>query len=105
MPIAPTAALAGAALVGGGLALGGAAALGRLGAKTTIQEVTQTPVSSASNASFAPSSRALTIEEVYRRAAPGVVQITATSVQTQTDPFGFFPPTTHVATALGSGFV
>jgi len=105
MPIAPTAALAGAALVGGGVALGGAAALGRLGSKTTIQEVTQTQVSSASNAAFAPSDRALTIEQVYKRAAPGVVQITATSVQKQTDPYGFFPPTTHVAKALGSGFV
>src|SRR5207237_8735370 len=49
--------------------------------------------------------RELTIEQIYRRDAPGVVEITATSVQTQQDPFGFFPPTTETQKALGSGFV
>jgi S1-C subfamily serine protease len=92
-------------LLGAGLALGGAAALGRLGATTTVQQVAAAPVTSTSNASFATPSRVLSIGEIYKRDAPGVVQITATSMQTQTDPFGFFPPTTHIARALGSGFV
>jgi S1-C subfamily serine protease len=104
-PVARAAGLVGVALLGAGLALGGAAALGHLGATTTIQEVAAAPDRSAANASFATQSHALTAEQVYKRAAPGVVQITATSVQTQTDPFGFFPPTTHTARALGSGFV
>jgi S1-C subfamily serine protease len=55
----------------------------------------------------APSAKGgLTNEEIYTRDAPGVVQITATStVQTQTDPFGFLPPTSQTEQALGSGFV
>jgi S1-C subfamily serine protease len=93
------------ALLGGGLALAGAAALGRLGTKTTIQQIAAPVDPGEANASLAASSHAQTIEEIYKSAAPGVVQITATTVQTQTDPFGFFPPTTQTAQALGSGFV
>jgi S1-C subfamily serine protease len=104
-PVVRAAGLLLAAFVGAGLALGGAAALGRLGATTTVQEEAPAPAASTANASFATSARALTVEQIYRRAAPGVVQITATSTRTQTDPFGFFPPTTHTAKALGSGFV
>ncbi len=103
--IARAAGLVAAAAVGGGVALGIAAAFGRLGSKTTIKQVTEAPADPTANASFATPTGALSVEQIYRRAAPGVVQITATTVQTQTDPFGFFPPTTHVAKALGSGFV
>ncbi len=103
--IARAAGLVAAAAVGGGVALGIAAAFGRLGSKTTIKQVTEAPADPTANASFATPAGALSVEQIYRRAAPGVVQITATTVQTQTDPFGFFPPTTHVAKALGSGFV
>ena len=61
-------------------------------------------------ASFAGSSRALTIHEIYTRAAPGVVQVTATrrvAVQTNPflDPFGFGGTTAETQQALGSGFV
>jgi len=94
-----------AAALGGGIALGVAAAVGALGSKTTIEQVTEASTTPTGNASFATPTRGLTLEQVYRRAAPGVVQITATTLQTQIDPFGFFPPTTHVAKALGSGFV
>jgi S1-C subfamily serine protease len=52
----------------------------------------------------------LTIHEVYERAAPGVVQVTATSrVAVQSDPFldpfGFGGSTAETQQALGSGFV
>ena len=105
-PVARAAGQLVTALLGAGLALGGAGALGLFGTKTTIQQVAAPAGASAANAAFASQAQALTVEQIYKRAAPGVVQITATSVQTtQTDPFGFFPPTTHTAQALGSGFV
>jgi S1-C subfamily serine protease len=105
-PVARAAGLLVPAVLGAGLALGGAAALGVLGTETTIQQISAPPTDAAANASFASQSHAQTVEAIYKRDAPGVVQITATSVQTtQTDPFGFFPPTTQTAKALGSGFV
>jgi S1-C subfamily serine protease len=50
------------------------------------------------------------VNEIYRRAAPGVVQVTATEVvkTPSVDPFGFpftTPQSTQQAQALGSGFV
>jgi S1-C subfamily serine protease len=61
-------------------------------------------------AAFASSLRPLTIRDVYDRAAPGVVQVTATSrVAVQADPFldpfGFGGTTAETQEALGSGFV
>ncbi len=91
----------GLAVVGGGIALVGAGLTGHLGTKTTIRQVVARPA--ALVARSAP--EGLSIEQIYRRDAPGVVQITATSVRTQTDPVGFFPPTTQTEKALGSGFV
>ena len=93
------------ALVGGALALAGAAAFGKLGSTTTVQEVTQsTPIRSTSQ--VPPSGGALTAEQIYRRDAPGVVQITATSVsQVSTDPFNLLPKTPQTSESLGSGFV
>jgi S1-C subfamily serine protease len=104
-PVARAAGPLVAAFVGAGLALGGAAALGLLGTKTTIQQVSSSVAAPAADASLASQARAQTVAQIYKRDAPGVVQITATSVETQTDPFGFFPPTMHTAKALGSGFV
>jgi putative serine protease PepD len=95
------------AALGSGLALGVAALLGGLdgGTTTTVREVqqlgTQSPV-------FEQTGRRLTINEIYRRAAPGVVQVTATQVveSQAVDPFFGFPfPDTQQARALGSGFV
>ena len=78
------AALLAAAVIGGGVVLGGVAA-------------------------FAKPGNRLTIHDVYRRNAPGVVQITATSVQqVQPDPFFGNPfglPQRQSQEALGSGFV
>ncbi len=97
------------AVLGGALALGGAALFGKLGSTTTIQQVS--PLGGGGglgNASLqAPSNgKALTAEQVYRRDAPGVVQITATSVaQVQADPFNILPTTPQTNESLGSGFV
>jgi S1-C subfamily serine protease len=92
------------AVAGGALALGGAAAFGKLGSKTTVEQVTQTTGIPA--ASQTPtSSNGLTAEQIYRRDAPGVVQITATTVtQGTVDPFNLLP-STQTSQSLGSGFV
>jgi S1-C subfamily serine protease len=92
------------ALVGGAVALGGAAALGKLGKKTTVEQITS-PAST--NVNVAPSrAGGLTPEAIYKRDAPGVVQITATTVTTTpADPFGFTPPQKQTEESLGSGFV
>ena len=53
-------------------------------------------------------SKGLTVNQIYRRAAPGVVQVTATQVVSMpsVDPFFGSPfPQTQQAKALGSGFV
>jgi S1-C subfamily serine protease len=82
------------AVVGAGLALGAAALLGKLGSHTTIQQVS--PLGGGSSVGStplqpAPATGALTAEQVYKRDAPGVVQVTATSPSR--------------GEALGSGFV
>jgi putative serine protease PepD len=85
----------------GGLATGG----------TTTRELlpaTETP-SDREPASFAPTTAPLTIHQIYERAAPGVVQVTATQVTKVPDPFfdpfGFTGPQTETQQVLGSGFV
>jgi S1-C subfamily serine protease len=93
------------AAAGGGLALAGAAVVGDLGGTTTVQEVQNVTAPTSSQVIPTPH-HGLTDTEIYRRAAPGVVQITATStVQTSSDPFGLLPPTRETQQALGSGFV
>jgi len=94
------------ALVGGGLALGGAAAFGKLGTHTTIQQVTPLGGGGIGNVSLQAPTHGLSPEQVYQRDAPGVVQITATTVTTApSDPFGFLAPSKQTEEALGSGFV
>ena len=97
------------ALLGGAVALGGAALFGKLGDDTTIEQVTPTtgiPTNSQTPVQTPAAGQALTAEQVYRRDAPGVVQITATSVtQSQTDPFNLLPTTPQTTESLGSGFV
>ncbi len=98
-----------AAVAGGGIALGGAALLGGIGGNTTtVREVDA--AAPAESAAFAggPSSNALSVHEIYQRSAPGVVQVTTTSVvQTAPDPFTnpFGLPQQQETQALGSGFV
>jgi S1-C subfamily serine protease len=99
----PVAALVLAAILGAGVALGGAAALGAFDNSTTIQRIEQgapTPLAAAFERG-----KALTIHAIYSRSAPGVVQITSTTVVAQVDPFGFGLPERQTQKALGSGFV
>jgi S1-C subfamily serine protease len=95
------------AVIGGALALGGAALFGRLGSHTTIQQVS--PLGGGGgigNAALQVPTHGLSAEQIYKRDAPGVVQITATSVtKVQTDPFNVLPPTSQTSQSLGSGFV
>jgi S1-C subfamily serine protease len=95
------------ALAGGVVALAGAAVFGKLGSHTTIQQVA--PASSttgvANAALQAPVRTGITPEKIYQRDAPGVVQITSTTVTSQaSNPFGF-PTTPQTEQSLGSGFV
>ncbi|HWQ01755.1 MAG TPA: trypsin-like peptidase domain-containing protein [Gaiellaceae bacterium] len=94
-----------AGALGAGLALGGAALAGGLGGTTTtIREVSP---ASPTAVAIRPSA-ALSINDIYRRSAPGVVQVTSTSVVTvPADPFfgGQFFPEQQQQQSLGSGFV
>jgi S1-C subfamily serine protease len=95
-----------AAVVGGGVALAGAEVTGVLDDEPSTIETVGTPESSAPTA-FSDSER-LSINQIYRQSAPGVVQITTTSIQTVEpdpflNPFGF--PEQQEQRALGSGFV
>ena len=98
----PYAALVAAAALGGAVAVGGVALLGGLDGDTTV--VTETVAASTSEPT-ASGSR-MSINDIYRRAAPGVVQITSTmSGSSQTDQFGGDQFQTPAQRALGSGFV
>ena len=95
----PVAALVVSAVLGGVVAVGAVALLGGLDSSTTV--VTET--SAASPSRLAPASGdAMSVNEIYERAASGVVRINATNRSTSsgsTDPFG------GQDSALGSGFV
>ena len=91
--------LAAAAVLGGGVALGGAAAVGALDTDGSTTVVEQT--SAAPSTVPAVAGKGLTVNEIYKRMGPGVVQITSTiGASTSTD--GQFQESTQ---ALGSGFV
>ncbi|HEU5264987.1 MAG TPA: trypsin-like peptidase domain-containing protein [Gaiellaceae bacterium] len=100
------AALLATAVLGGVVAVGAVALLGGLeGDTTVITETVDSP-----NPSTAPTTHGLSINEIYERAAPGVVRINATSTSTSTaprslDPFGSPLPSVPSSSALGSWFV
>src|SRR5918999_1144373 len=97
-----------AAVAGGAVALGGAALTGFGEATSTVREVIRDSAPGGSNvASESQSGERLTIAEIYRRAAPGVVLVTSTTeVEPERDPFfGFEVPGSEIQRALGSGFV
>jgi S1-C subfamily serine protease len=99
--------LVAAAVLGSGLALGGAALLGGFDGGTTTTRLLPAPLS-AGPISVDEPGKALTVNDIYRRAAPGVVQVTATQVASSSsiDPFFGFPvPSRQQAQSLGSGFV
>jgi S1-C subfamily serine protease len=93
-----------AALAGGVVVLGGAAALGKLDSSTTIVR-DQGSSSAPEPAAFTQAHR-MSINDVYRQAAPGVVHIAATTkVPLPADPFFGTPGGTETQRAIGSGFV
>jgi S1-C subfamily serine protease len=99
--------LVAAAGLGAGLALGGAALLGGFGSSTTtvreLEAAGPAPIPTLQR-----TGHALSVNQIYRRAAPGVVQVTATQVvkTRSVAPFFGFPfSQTERQSALGSGFV
>jgi S1-C subfamily serine protease len=83
------------ALLGGAVAVGAVALLGGLEGETTV--ITETAESTRVDTA-APSKRgALSVNEIYKRAAPGVVQITSSSRASDV--------ASGAPSALGSGFV
>ena len=92
-PLRPVAALVASGLLGGVVAVGAVALLGGLDGDTTI--VTET--AAASGPGLAPaSSAAMSVNEIYERAAPGVVRVNRTTNSTST---------LSDSSGLGSGFV
>ena len=87
--------LAAAAVLGGCVALGGAAAVGALdtGSSTTVVEQQSSAAPSTVPAVSGPG---LTVNEIYKRMGPGVVQITSTLGSSTSS---------GSSQALGSGFV
>jgi S1-C subfamily serine protease len=106
--LAGTAGLLVAAVLGAGLALGGAALVGDLGGKTTTVREVQSSASPAAATKTPGATTALSINQIYKRAAPGVVQVASTTiVNVPADPFfgnPFFPQQQRQQ-SLGSGFV
>jgi len=90
-----------AAVVGGGVAVGIGAALETddEGGTTTVFSTVAGPAGSSTRIP-ANTDDALTVQEIYQHAGPGVLQVTSTSVDSS-DPF--FGPQARVS--LGSGFV
>ncbi len=105
--LAPAAALLVAAVAGGAVALGGAKLTGYGEGTTTVREVIRDSASGQSQvASQSRLQSALSIGDIYSRAAPGVVQVTTTTkVEGEADPFFGFDVPDETQRALGSGFV
>jgi S1-C subfamily serine protease len=100
--------LTAAALLGAGIALGGAELLGDLGGKTTTIREVEASALPATVTKAPGANTALSINDIYKGAAPGVVQVTSTTiVNVPADPFfgnPFFPQQERQQ-SLGSGFV
>jgi S1-C subfamily serine protease len=108
-PLALGAGFVASAALGGAVALGAAAGLGTFSSSTTTVRELQPLAPTSSPTSF-QNGKALSVNQIYRRAAPGVVQVTATQVVSsapQVDPFfGFSLPRSETQQQdLGSGFV
>jgi S1-C subfamily serine protease len=87
-----------AGLLGGGVAVAiGAAVDSGEAAQTVIRTVSPTPSVSSFQAS---ENGARSVQQIYEQAGPGVVQVTSTSIVSDSPFFGPQP-----ATSLGSGFV
>jgi S1-C subfamily serine protease len=103
------AALVGAGAAGAGVALAVAIGLGGVGgtSTTTVREIRESVSTSPAASTVGTTTKRVSIYDIYSRTAPGVVQITATSVITiPSDPFSNpFGPSVERQRALGSGFV
>jgi S1-C subfamily serine protease len=100
--------LVAAGALGGALALGGAAVVGGFDTTTTVREIASPLPAPISLNQPAAKSAELSVNAIFRHAAPGVVQVTATQVLSSpsVDPFfGFAFPAQQNSRALGSGFV
>lgn len=98
----PVAALVAASLLGASAALGGAWALGAFDDPAPVAQVAPIPTDSA-NTSTGPTT--IDVAAIYKRSAPGVVQIVSTTRgASSTDIFGD-PVPGETQRALGSGFV
>src|SRR5436190_444055 len=100
------AALLSVAVAGGTVALLGAWLVGGLGGTTTTVHDVYATAAPPAPANVAETGHPLTIGQIYRKDAPGVVQITAKIVTQAQDPFFGTPfgfPTEEKS--LGSGFV
>ena len=102
------AALLVAAVAGGGVAVAIASLVGVGENTTTVREVVEFGPGPGDVSSRTGSSKALSLRQIYKEDAPGVVQVTST--RTVSSPrskwFGnSFAPTTEVKRYLGSGFV
>ncbi|MGZ4394299.1 MAG: S1C family serine protease [Gaiellaceae bacterium] len=107
LPLSGAVGLIAAAVIGGAVALGGAALLGGVGGGTTTVRELAAATGSTEPTAFAQGTK-LTIAEVYSRSAPGVVQVTSTSVTSVPSSSFFGNPFSQPQTqtqALGSGFV
>ena len=95
-PVRPYIALVVTAAFGAAAAVGAVALLGGFEGSTTTTVVTET---AAPRAAAVPSTGGMSVNEIYERAAPGVVQIASTNKNADASS-GDLPPS-----ALGSGFV
>ena len=95
-------ALAVAALIGAAVGAATYAAVGGSGKTTTVVKTVAAPATSSSSSSpnFASQNTPLSVGEIYKRDAPGVVEITVTT-QTNSGVFG----QSGTSEAQGSGFV
>ena len=101
----PAAALIAAGLLGGAISLAGASALGVGGKTTTVRQIEPSFGGNSPTSFETRPGKAFTINEIFRRDAPGVVQVTSTQIVRTSDPFDFGLPQTEEQKALGSGFV
>jgi len=95
-------ALVSMASAGAGLALVGASLTGHLGASTTVEEFVSVPA--LSSAKSDSSNGSLSVEEIYKLDAPGVVEISATDLGPRGSRPGS-PRALESVRPLGTGFV
>jgi S1-C subfamily serine protease len=90
-----------AALLGGGAAVGIGAAIDSDGGTTTVfQSAGESDTGGRAERITANDGDVMSVQEIYRQAGPGVIQVTSTSVGSDIPFFG-----SESRTSLGSGFV